>query len=372
MNGRQWSLNNMKKFIFITAVIFLTLVSCVNITQEELATDPSVDLVTLNYSQINKSLFIAADIFDPQGYETIDSVVFHLYRRDSLKSADEELFLKGHLVDTGPPLDIIDHDGTFSYLLDSAALGDNEGYYRVSIQAFDEDGNSSDIAEEEELVAPNSPPELFLLDSPNTYEKGDTVIFRVRATDPQGADDISSVFYSVLQPNGTYKGVWEMVDNGLPFDLSLWTLNYFGDEIANDGIYTSTVIINKDNEQQGDFIFYFTAQDIHGAKSDTLEKTITIPGVHLLSPNWADTLNVSQTYSITWESAYVNKVTIQYTTNANSSSPQYQTIGTEFAAKGNYNWTVPHEISSNCRVKIFDSDKPSRYDISDNSFTIKP
>lgn len=368
MNGPHYSRNNMKRHLLILSLIFLTLVSCVNTTQEESATDPTIESVTLNYSQVNKSLFISADIFDPQGLETIDSVVFYLYQRDSLESPNEVMFTNGYLYDFGPPPDIIKSDGTFSNLIDSTQLTDNEGYYRVSIQAFDENGNSSDIVEEEELVASNSPPELFEIEIPTSFEKGDTLTFKIRVTDPQGSDDIASVTYSVLRPDDQYitSPLFFLSDEGV-------ASGNWGDEVAHDGIYTVQQPSNQESILQGDFIFYFVAEDMSGAISDTLEKIISSPGVHLLAPNWADTLNVNQTFAITWESAYINKVTIQYTTNANSTSPNYRTIVSEInAGSGTYNWTIPYENSANCRIKIFDSAKPDRYDISDNSFTIKP
>ncbi len=358
----------MNRLVFIIIIILLALAACVNTIQQESATDPVIESVILNYSQTNKSLFISAKVFDPQGLETIDSVVFYLYQRDSLDLADEELFLKSFLFDVGPPLDIINQDGAFSYLLDSTTLADNDGYYRVSIQAFDKDGNSSTIEEQEELVAPNSPPELYMIDIPNTFEKGDYVVFKIRVTDPQGYDDILAVLLDILVPNGTYftgDSGYYLLDTGP-------ASGGWGDEIAYDGIYTITIPTRINSELQGDFAFYFYAVDTYGSTSDTLQKILTNPGVHLLSPNWADTLRPYQTHKITWESAYINKVTIQYTTNANSSSPNYQTIATEFAVKGFYDWDILYENSANCKIKIFDTDKPSRYDTSDNSFTIKP
>jgi len=358
----------MNRIVLIIIIVLLALAACVNTTPEESSTDPIIESVMLNYSQTNKSLFISADVFDPQGLETIDSVVFYLYQRDSLDSADEELFLKSFLLDVGPPLDIINQDGAFSYLIDSIALAGNDGYYRVSIQAYDEDGNSSSIEEQEELVAPNSPPELYAIDLPSTFEKGDFVVFKIRVTDPQGYVDISAVLLDILVPNGTYftgDSGYYLLDTGP-------ASGGWGDEIAYDGIYTITIPTRTNSELQGDFAFYFYAVDTYGSTSDTLQKILTNPGVHLLSPNWADTLRPYQTYKITWESAYINKVTIQYTTNANASSPNYQTIATEFAVKGFYDWAIPYENTANCKIKIFDADKPSRYDTSDNSFSIIP
>lgn len=355
------------KHVLLLIGILLTTVACVKTTQEELYTDPVIESVSLNYSQLNKSLFMAVEVFDPQGIETVDSVVYYLYRRDSVYSTAEDLFRSGYLYDTGPPLDIIRYDGVFSCLIDSTRLANNDGYYRVSVQAFDEDGNSSSIEEQEALVSPNSPPVLYPLEIPRSFEKGDFVVFKIRVTDPQGYQDIGSVLFHALQPDGTYK-----TDPSFFLSDEGPASGGWGDEIAGDGIFTITIPTKTNSTLQGDFVFYFYAEDIHGAVSDTLERTLINPGVHLTAPDYAVTLTHNQTYKIEWESAYINQVTIQYTINANAATPEYTTITTTAAALGAYDWTVPARRSTECRIKIFDPTNPNRFDISDNNFSISP
>jgi len=355
------------KHVLLLIGILLTTVACVKTTHEDLRTDPVIETVTLNYSQLNKSLFIAAEVFDPQGIETIDSVVYYLFRRDSIQSASEDLFRTGKLYDIGPPPDIISLDGVFSYLIDSTQLANNEGYYRVRVQAFDEDGNSSSIEEQEALVFPNSPPVLYPLEIPRSFEKGEFVIFKIRVTDPQGYQDIAAVLFTVLQPNGTY-----MTDPSFFLSDAGPASGGWGDEIAGDGIFTTTIPTKANSELQGDFVFYFYAEDLYGAVSDTLRRVLTNPGVHLLAPSDAVALTFNQKYIIRWESAYVNQVTVQYTTNANAATPEYTTITTTAAALGAYEWTVPAIRSSECKIKIFDPSNPRRYDVSDNNFSISP
>jgi len=346
------------------------MVSCINNGQKTApSSDPVIESVTLHYYQLNKTLFISAEVTDPQGWETIDSVLFYLYRKDSVDSGEEALFRSGQLIDIGPPLDIINRDDVYSYLIDSTTLADNDGYYRVTVQAFDNDGNFSDIETASELVAPNSPPEIFLIEAPNSFEKGDFVRFKVRATDPQGKDDISYVTFSVLKPDGNYQSGdtsgWYMLDTG-PLS-GLW-----GDEIANDGIYTITFQTNLHSELQGDFTFYFFSEDIHGAVSDIIEKKITNPGVTLRSPIYSDTLRSTYIYRIKWESAYISNVKLEYTINANDVIPIYRDIATVPASTGFYDWTVPYSTSSHCKVRISDPANPNRYDVSDNEFQIIP
>ncbi|RKY54539.1 MAG: hypothetical protein DRP89_04865, partial [Candidatus Neomarinimicrobiota bacterium] len=104
-----YSIKVKKYFLILTIVIGMTMFfSCFNNGVEEPAeTDPVIENVNLDYSQLAKSLFISAKVIDPQGWEDIDSVSFYLYRRDSASAATETLFLYGNLNDDGPPQDII-------------------------------------------------------------------------------------------------------------------------------------------------------------------------------------------------------------------------------------------------------------------------
>jgi len=367
MNGWLFISNNMKKIFYVIPIFLITFAACVDDgINEPVSPDPVIESIALNYSQLNKSLFISAKVTDPQGWETIDSVGFDLYRKDSVDSVDEEWFLAGQLVDVGPPLDIIKRDNVYSYLIDSNVLSDNEGSFRVNVQAFDEDGNESDIEIASALVAPNSPPQIYPLQLPSSFEKGDTLVFKMRVTDPQGVPDISSVTYSILKPDGKYlKDFFYLSDAG-PY-------GGLGDEYANDGIYTVYQPSSRESKLQGLFVFYFVAKDLSGASSDTLTVPITNPGVTLIVPNSADTFSSGDTCRIQWESAYISTLRIEYTTNANTALPDYSEIATVSASTGYYDWQVSQDLSSgHCKVKIYDPDKPTRSDVSDAEFTILP
>ncbi|HRS91712.1 MAG TPA: hypothetical protein P5028_06650, partial [Candidatus Marinimicrobia bacterium] len=169
----------MKRIIIAALFItILTLWTCENQSiVETVEPTPIIENLTLHYSELNHSLFIAAKVEDAQGWDNLDSVVFNLYRINTIDSMNGILFKSGKLSDDGPPRDIITQDGVFSYLIDSTELGSYEGYYRVFVQAYDADGNVSDSATATELVQANSPPEIFLLSAPTTFEKWDTLKF---------------------------------------------------------------------------------------------------------------------------------------------------------------------------------------------------
>jgi len=366
LNINFYSIRVKKYFLILTLVIGMTMFfSCFNNGIEKPAkTDPVIENVSLDYSQLAKSLFISAKVIDPQGWEDIDSVSFYLYRKDSLSAATETLFLYGNLSDDGPPRDIIERDNVYSYLVDSSMIADNEGFYRVTVQAFDSAGNTSDIISETEEVKQNSPPVIYLLEAPDSFEKGDTLIFRVRATDPQGISDIRSITYTIKLPDGEIKpDYWFLRDDGK-----------FGDKDSLDGIYTVHQSTNPESKLQGLFIFYFVAKDYCGALSDTITVPVTNPGVTIIHPNESDTLHSGNKLTIEWESAYISKLKLEYTTNSNSSPPSFESIADNVSAsKGSYDWIIPYVGSYDfCKIRVSDNQQSSRYDLSDNPFSIKP
>ncbi len=361
-----YSIKVKKYFLILTIVIGMTMFfSCFNNGVEEPdKTDPVIENVNLDYSQLAKSLFISAKVIDPQGWEDIDSVSFYLYRRDSASAATETLFLYGNLNDDGPPQDIIKKDDVYSYLVDSSMIADNEGFYRVTVQAFDSSGNTSDIVSETEEVKQNSPPVIYLLEAPDSFEKGDTLIFRVRATDPQGISDIRSITYTIKLPDGEIKpDYWFLRDDGK-----------FGDKDSLDGIYTVQQPTNTESKLQGLFTFYFVAKDYCGASSDTITVPVTNPGVTIKYPNLTDTFHYGDTLTIEWESAYISKLKLEYTMNSNGSPPSFESIADNVSAsKGSYDWIIPPVRSSDfCKIRVSDKQQSSRYDLSDNPFSIEP
>ena len=365
----------MKSYRFISLVILsFWLASCFKpITETPAPANPVIDSLTIHYSQLNKSIFIAADISDPQGMDDIDSVSFTLSRLASESSTTGTPILTGRLSDDGPPEDIICRDAVFSFLIDSAVFGNRNGYYKVDVVAYDADGNESETVSQRTKVEQNSAPAIFMLSAPTNFEKGDTLKFRIRATDPQGADDIVSITYSVRLPNGEYREDvdgsmrWFLRDDGFVDDNGIVI-----DEHADDGIYTVFQPTNTQSVQQGLFTFYFIAKDVSGARSDTLKAAVTNPGITITYPNLQETFSVGDTLTIRWNSAYISSLQLAYTLNASASDPTFTNIAIVTASNGLYRWKIPSGLqSSDCRIKAYDTSKSSRYDISDNSFTIQ-
>jgi len=325
------------------------------------AVDPVIEQITLNYSQRQGTLFIAAQLSDPQGVNTIDSVGYQLYFKVADSLPDDQWVQGGPLYNDGTQGDIIDQDDVFSYLITDTI---SQGYYRCLVRAFDRDGNTSEPVSQSEVAIANNPPKIYKVTAPVSFEKGDTLFFEIRGTDPQGINDILGISYFVELPNGDFRthSSFQLRDDG-----------QFGDREAHDGIYSVKQPSNAESKLQGLFKFHFYARDMAGAFSDTLKIAVMNPGVTLTAPNYADTLQAGEPYEISWQSAYITELKLEYTTNAQAATPTYENITIVDAADSSYTWTVPAGINSeHCKIKIYDKEQASRYDISDQAFVIEP
>jgi hypothetical protein len=87
----------------------------------------------------------------------------------------------------------------------------------------------------------------------------------------------------------------------------------------------------------------------------------------VISPNGGEKWTVGTTQNVTWSSTgTVGNVMIEYSTNNGSA---WSTIVSSTANDGSYSWTVPAVSSSNCKVRITETDgDPS--DTSDSVFSI--
>lgn len=91
--------------------------------------------------------------------------------------------------------------------------------------------------------------------------------------------------------------------------------------------------------------------------------------ITITSPNGGESWTGCTTQNITWSaSGTSNYYSIDYSTDGGSSwtsvTSYYNTTG------GTYSWTVPNVSSSNCKIKIIDSNNSGINDQSDNIFTI--
>jgi hypothetical protein len=123
------------------------------------------------------------------------------------------------------------------------------------------------ISCEKKVVEVRYAPVLFDLAAPDSMEKGspDSSHIAVSAFDPDGLEDIDSVYYVVTRPDSTSNGIrFRMRDDGAG-----------GDSSANDGRYTYVIPSPLPSSQSGDYTFAFYAYDRQDNRSNIISKIIT-------------------------------------------------------------------------------------------------
>ena len=92
------------------------------------------------------------------------------------------------------------------------------------------------------------------------------------------------------------------------------------------------------------------------------------PRIQVTSPNGGESWAMGSTHDITWLSENFNGVNVKIDYSTNSGSDWLPVAGST-PNNGSHTWIIPSVISSNCRVRVSDSDGDP-FDISDNDFSI--
>lgn len=120
----------------------------------------------------------------------------------------------------------------------------------------------------ETIVQVRYAPVLYNLAAPDSLQKGSAQIayIFVSAFDPDGLDDVDSVYFVSTRPDGSSNGIrLYMFDDGQTYE----------DSVANDGRYTIGIQSPDTSSQSGDFTFRFYAFDRERNPSNVLEKIVT-------------------------------------------------------------------------------------------------
>lgn len=212
-----------------------------------------------------------------------------MVRLQGLRSGVEAF--SARLYDDGTHGDRHPDDGWFELEIDASFGAGKAGEYLLRAQAFDRTGAQSSPWDQT-LWIENGPPVVAQVDLPDSVAKPPSGSVAVRITakvrDPQGLEDIRSVGFLSLKPDGTYANNGQpipMVDNGLPFDPALYPQPFYGDEVAGDGVFTFTMVVYSDAEAaraglppvlKGEYRFRFQAMDWVGQKSETVERVFVV------------------------------------------------------------------------------------------------
>jgi len=209
------------------------------------------------YLQTEMDYPISVRVFDPQGLENIKLVQWSLFSIDGT-----DPILQDTLKDDGKAGDIIVRDGFYFGHLKSS-FGENQtGFYIIQVMAYDEEGyESNGLVDTLEVVdsVKNSPPTLFQPSIPDTLTESNiiSVTFSIKVSDPQGLQDIDSVFfqlYPVFNPAPLFSG--RLLDNGMKSDVQ-----------AGDSIFSFWSNLYYMVRIGGDYLIRFQATDRSGERS---------------------------------------------------------------------------------------------------------
>ncbi len=148
--------------------------------------------------------------------------------------------------------------------------------------------------------------------------------------------------------------------------------NTIATAVANTGSYLWTV---PDVISSNCLIRIIDANRPEVTDTSDAQFSIIPPTITVTSPNGGEMWVVGTQHDITWTStgadvgAIRNDLTIEYSTDGGTT---WKTINTGQGNDGVYTWTIPDDVSQNCRVRIYDATRPATQDISDADFTITP
>ncbi len=120
------------------------------------------------------------------------------------------------------------------------------------------------------------------------------------------------------------------------------------------------------------------AATVHDNSSHTASTSIDVyvaittpeePAIEITFPNGGEELKVGSSQSISWiTTATVGNVTLEYSIDNGS---KWKTLSTSYPSTQPYPWTVPNEVSTQCLVKVSETDG-SPTDTSNSTFSIIP
>ncbi|MCW8848675.1 MAG: hypothetical protein OQJ81_01750 [Melioribacteraceae bacterium] len=200
--------------------------------------------------------------------ETIEAVWFDISTINGLESISSSNFMSSN--------DNITFTGKAK--LDANLLsGKYEISYYIQDNVSSSDNNVKKVGTKQFQYlseAQNFPPSVSNLMMPAEINKNVRFSFNIKVSDPNGLNDIQSVYYEVKDPDGNKISNSQGISKFPLFDDGNTTEN--SDVTANDGIY-SVYLIFPSTSKSGNWVFNFNAVD----KSDSISNTI----IHTLKVN---------------------------------------------------------------------------------------
>jgi hypothetical protein len=175
---------------------------------------------------------------------------------------------------------------------------------------------------------------------------------------------------------GTYNITWDSegsVSDNLTLEYSTdngssWNTIVSGQ--ANTGTY-SWAVADVDTTEA---LMRITDMDLpEVTDSSNAVFTITPPFITINAPNGGEEYVIGTSAEITWVSggyeqgAVSDELVIEYSTNL---GVDWTLIAAGQANDGSYNWSIPDDPSTDCLIRVYDSQRPETVDISNSKFSI--
>ena len=272
----------LNKNLIYSALIVFSLLSCDKIP------DGIVDLKTVDYkvvgitapvgftySQTDSTIVTSVQI---SNYGTVSNVYCNVSSVDGTLSIKDQIMMydDGNLSSNG---DQKRGDGIYSAKFVMGKLNPNGNY---QIEYFIE--NNIYQAPENLVKAGahiftfnngqnNLPPVISNENFPLAVNIGQQFTFSVKAVDPNGPNDIDSVYYKLYRPNGTLVINSQGISKFMLFDDG--NTSAHGDLTAQDGIY-SAVLTFPSGQPTGTWRFELQARDRGGKYSDPISHNLPV------------------------------------------------------------------------------------------------
>ncbi|MFA8343068.1 MAG: hypothetical protein ACEPO8_08885 [Rhodothermaceae bacterium] len=195
----------------------------------------------------------------------------------------------------------------------------------------------------------------------------------------QGPNEIQPI--TVVAPNGgeelqkdsEYKIKWTAQNiANIRIELTVdgentWTT--VANNIPNNGEYNWTTIpdvtssLCKIKISNADASSHFDLSDDFFSISNK-----EVESIEVVFPNGTEEFETGTKQTIQWKAQGIEKVKIEYSTNGGNT---WSEIVNDLVHSGSYEWTIPDEASTQCKVRISDADDHTPIDESDKEFTIK-
>ena len=220
----------------IILITFLLFQTCSDSGKDPIAEEiPVIEFINLNSNwNLAETAYnkVEVKILDPQGVENIDSVTI------KISTSIGEIILVDRLYDDGTYYhtndgDVIAGDGVFSNQFVAATdIGKMVGDYQVEIQAFDYDGNQSEISDTTIHLGYSYTVQFMDIQKPDILKSGtEAEYLYVALMHPEGLQDIESVSFNLYENDSTSLLKTTAMFNDGDFENT-------GDMIAADSIFS--------------------------------------------------------------------------------------------------------------------------------------